>query len=163
MDFRRFRKFLNLRNCECQRCKLVVTPPQTLGNLAWRQLLQGRRTGRRVLPVEFGFKVEVSFEDKGKFLGQEGGNIGTYCSVPRADGTLSGEGHGVFITAEGETATWKGMGTGKLTGGGAVSYRGALIFTTTSQKLARLHAIAALFEFEVDAEGNTHSKFWEWK
>ena len=125
--------------------------------------LQGRRTCRRVLSVEGGFKVEVTFEDSGKFLGTDGGNIGTYWSTPRADGTLSGEGHGVFITADGETATWKGLGSGKFAGGGAVSYRGALIFSTASQKLMRLHGIAALFEFEVDAEGNTKSRFWEWK
>ena len=124
---------------------------------------RGRRTGRRVLSIESGFKVEVSFEDRGKCLGFDGGNIGTYSSAPRADNSLFGEGQGVLITAEGEIASWKGLGSGKFVGGGAVSYRGALVFNTTSQKLARLNGIAGVFEFEVDGEGNTHTKMWEWK
>jgi len=43
-----------------------------------------------------------------------------------------------------------------------VSYRGCLIYSTTSAKLARLNTLAGVFEFEVDAEGNTHSKIWAW-
>ena len=46
---------------------------------------------------------------------------------------------------------------------GAVSYRGAIYFNTATPKFARLNAVATVFEFEVDAEGNTHSKLWEWK
>jgi hypothetical protein len=56
---------------------------------------QGKRTARRVIgtrPVN----VEVSFEDSGKLIGIEGMNIGTYTSKARADGTLAGEGKGVF-------------------------------------------------------------------
>lgn len=120
--------------------------------------LRGRRTARRVLSIDSGFKVEVSFEDQGKLMGLEGGNVGTYLAVPRADGTLCGEGQGVFITADGETATWKGIGTGRFTGGGAVSYRDALTYNTTSKKLAQLNTFAGVFEFEVDADGNTKSK-----
>jgi len=125
--------------------------------------LRGKRTSRRVVSVESGFKVEVTFEDRGKMLGVEGGNIGTYQSMPRPDGTLCGEGQGVFLTSDGETVTWKGIGTGRFTGGGAVSYRGALSYSTMSKKFARLNAIAGVFEFEVDADGNTYTKIWEWK
>ena len=125
--------------------------------------LSGRRTARRVVSVDSGFKVEVSFEDRGKLLGTEGGNIGTYWSTPRADGTLCGEGHGVFATDDGEMVTWKGIGTGMFTGGRKLSYRGALMYNTSSKKLARLNEIVGVFEFEVDADGNTHSKTWEWK
>jgi hypothetical protein len=96
-------------------------------------------------------------------LGIEGGNIGTYSSKPRADGTLCGEGHGVLVTQDGDTVTWKGIATGMFTGGGAVAYRGSLSYNTASKKLAKLNSIAGVFEFEVDAEGNTHSKIWEWK
>ena len=64
---------------------------------------------------------------------------------------------------DGEIATWKAVGVGKLSPTGAVSYRGALSFTTTSAKLAKLNSTAAVFEFEVDANGNTQSKMWEWK
>jgi hypothetical protein len=125
--------------------------------------LRGKRSGRRVLSIDSGFEVEVSFEDTGKMLGIEGGNIGTYSAKPRADGTLCGEGIGVFVTADGDTVTWKGLATGRFTGGGAVAYRGSLTYNTTSKKLAKLNTIAGVFEFEVDAEGNTHSKIWEWK
>lgn len=123
---------------------------------------QGKRTARRVLGTQ-PFTVEVSFEDKGTLLGFEGANIGTYTSSPRADGTLAGEGHGVFATVDGEVLTWKGIGTGRLKPGGAVSYRGALTYNATSQRLSRLNAIAGVFEFEVDEAGNTTSRIWEWK
>jgi hypothetical protein len=124
----------------------------------------GKRTGRRVLSAEgSGFKVEVSFESNGKVLGIDGHEIGTYWSEPRPDGSLYGEGQGVVVTADGGAATWKGGGVGKFGSGGAVSYRGAIYYRTASPQLARLNGIAAVFEFEVDAEGNTHSKIWEWK
>jgi hypothetical protein len=123
---------------------------------------QGKRTARRVLNTE-PFTVEVSFEDKGRLLGLEGANIGTYISRPRPDGTLAGEGQGIFASADGEVLTWKGIGTGRLKAGGAVSYRGALTFSATSQRFSRLNAIAGVFEFEVDESGNTNTQIWEWK
>ena len=125
--------------------------------------LHGKRTGRRVLSTDAGFKVEVSFEDSGKILGIEANNMGTYWSAPRPDGSLYGEGQGLVITQDGEMATWKGQGVGKLLRGGVVSYRGAIYYSTASPKLARLNTIAAVFEYEVDANGNTHTKEWEWK
>jgi hypothetical protein len=75
----------------------------------------GKRTGRRVLSVDGGgFKVEVAFESRGKMLGVEGFEVGTYWSENRKDGSLYGEGQGVFVSTEGETGTWKGSGVGKL-------------------------------------------------
>jgi hypothetical protein len=123
---------------------------------------RGKRTGRRVLATQPQFVVEVSFEDSTKMLGVEGMNIGTYASSNRPDGTMEGQGQGVFASQEG-IVTWKGIGTGKLLAGGAVSYRGALTYSTASPKLARLNSIAGVFEFEVDANGNTQTKVWEWK
>ena len=124
---------------------------------------RGKRTGRRVLSVDGGFKVEVAFETKGKLLGLDTMEIGTYWSESRPDGSLYGEGQGVMITHDGEAATWKGGGVGKFGEGGAVSYRGAIYFSTASPKLARLNGSATVFEFDVDPEGNTHAKLWEWK
>jgi hypothetical protein len=124
---------------------------------------RGKRTGRRVLPVDNGFKVEVSFESASKVLGVDANEVGTYTSTSRPDGTLYGEGQGVLVGSDGSTATWKGAGVGKFVGGGAVSYRGAVYYSTASPKWTRLNSVAAIFEFEVDAEGNTHSKLWEWK
>ena len=132
-----------------------------LGELIYES--RGKRTARRVVSVDGGFKVEVSFEDSGKMLGIEVSDIGTYSSVSRPDGSMYGEGQGVVLTADGGGATWKGQGVGKFLTGGAVSYRGAIYYTTANPKLARLNAIAGVFEFEVDASGNTHSRIWEWK
>jgi len=69
----------------------------------------------------------------------------------------------VVLTPDGGMATWKGAGIGKFGGGGAVSYRGAVYYTTASPQLARLNAVAGVFEYEVDVEGNTQTKLWEWK
>jgi len=124
---------------------------------------QGKRTTRRVVCTDPHFKVEVSFEDMTKLLGVDGMNIGTYVSWPKPDGSLHGEGEGVFASADGEMVTWKGIGIGRLGSAGAVSYRGTLSYSTGSQKLAKLNAVAGVFEFEVDANGNTHTKIWEWK
>jgi hypothetical protein len=125
--------------------------------------LRGKRTGRRVLSVEHGFKIEVSFEDTGKLLGADVVELATYTSAARPDGTLFGEGQGIIATAQGDGATWVGQGVGKFTAGGGVSFRGAIYFSSASPKFARLNSVATVYEFEVDGEGNTHSKLWDWK
>ena len=123
---------------------------------------KGKRIVRRVLSTD-PLTVEVSFEDSGKILGVNNNGFGTYSSTVRPDGTIYGEGEGGLMTQDGELVTWKGSGLGKFKEKGAVSYRGILYYRTTSQKLARLNTAPAVFEFEVDADGNTHSKLWEWK
>ena len=125
--------------------------------------LKGKRTARRVLSTDGGFKVEVSFESVGKLLGSDASEFATYCSAPRPDGTLYGEGQGVVMTKDGDMLTWKGQGIGRFTGVGAVSFRGAVYFSTASPKFARLNSVASIFEHDVDADGSTHSKLWEWK
>jgi len=122
----------------------------------------GKRTARRVLSVDPVFKVEASFEENIKIMGSEGMQIGTYSAAPKSDGSLDGYGEGVIMTGDG-MVTWKGLGVGKLGAGGAVSYRGALSFHTTAPKFATLNSVAGVFEFDVDAAGNTHSKTWTWK
>ena len=122
----------------------------------------GKRIVRRVLSTD-PIKVEVSFEQNGTMLGTATNEFGTYSSVVRADGTLYGEGEGTMTTADGELISWKGSGLGKIGPGGAVSYRGILYYRTASQKLARLNTVAGVFEYEVDPEGKTRSKVWEWK
>jgi hypothetical protein len=124
---------------------------------------RGKRTGRRALSADGGFKVEVSFESSGKLLGIEYNDFGTYVATPRPDGTFFGEGQGVSMTKDGDMAAWKGQGVGRFMGGGAVSYRGAIYFSSASPKLARLNNVAAVYEFEVDPNGNIQSKIWEWK
>ncbi len=123
---------------------------------------RGKRLVRRVLSSD-PLRVEVTFEDSGKVLGIDTNGFGTYTSQVRPDGMIYGEGEGAFMTKDGEAVTWKGSGLGKFKEGGAVSYRGILYHRTTSQKLARLNTTAVVFEYEVDAKGDTSTKFWEWK
>lgn len=124
----------------------------------------GQITGMRVLPDEgHGARVEVSFQQTGTLLGAHVNDMGTYISVTRPDGTLFGEGQGVTMTEDGEMATWHGQGVGRFTGrGGAVSYRGAVYFQTTSERLARLNSMAVVFEYESDESGKTTAKDYEW-
>jgi hypothetical protein len=64
---------------------------------------------------------------------------------------------------DGDVATWVGQGVGTIGKGGAVSYRGAVYYQTASAKWSRLNTVAAVFEYEVDAQGNSRSQLWEWK
>lgn len=122
----------------------------------------GRRIVRRVLETE-PLTVEVSFEESGQMMGVNTNGLGTYTSVVRADGSVYGEGQGAEFSADGDMISWKGSGQGKLGADGSVSYRGILYFRTTSPKMARLNATPGVFEYEVDVEGKTRTKFWEWK
>lgn len=124
----------------------------------------GRITGRRVLPnPNGGPKVEATFEAQGSALGVNYREIGTYWSAVRADGLLYGEGNGVLMGQNGESATWIGQGVGTMKPDGSVSYRGAVYYTTATAAWSRLNGIAAVFEHEVDAQGNARSDLWEWK
>jgi hypothetical protein len=126
----------------------------------------GQTTGMRVLPGDGagGVKVEVSFQHTGTLLGILGSTIGTYVSETRPDGSLYGEGQGAFMTEDGEVAAWKGSGVGQFTGQGtAVSWRGAIYFQTTSERLGRLNGIAALFENDIDESGKSEDRTYEWK
>jgi hypothetical protein len=128
--------------------------------------LLGENTGKRIVRRVLGANpptVEVSFEESGTMLGAKTNGFGTYTSVVRGDGSIFGEGQGALFTADGEMVGWKGSGQGKFGPGGAVSYRGILYFQTVSQKMARLNAAPGVFEYEVDAEGKTRTKIWEWK
>jgi len=122
----------------------------------------GKRNVRRILSTE-PVNVEVTFEGGGKVLGVEAMEIGTYTSVVRSDGTIYGEGAGILMTTAGDSITWKGAGVGTFKERGAVSYRGAIYYYTSSPKLSRLNTVAGVFEFEADESGNTQSKVWEWK
>jgi hypothetical protein len=124
----------------------------------------GKVTMRRVLPNPGGApKVEVSFQATGAILGVNATDLGTYHSVMRPDGTVYGEGQGVLMGQGGEMASWVGQGVGTLKKDGSVSYRGAVYYSTSTQAWLRLNNVASIFEYEVDAQGNTKSELWEWK
>jgi hypothetical protein len=124
---------------------------------------QGKRTGRRIVATDPNLKVEVSFEELTKLLGVDGLNIGTYISYPKPGGSLHGEGEGVFAALDGEMTTWRAIGVGQVGADGSIRYRGTLSFNSASPKFAPLNAVAGAFEFDVDVQGNTHSKIWGWK
>lgn len=60
-------------------------------------------------------------------------------------------------------ATWIGQGMGTIKDDGGVAFRGAVYYTTSSEAWRRLNRVAAIYEFDVDAEGNTKAELWEWK
>lgn len=115
----------------------------------------GEETGKvvviRVLDSA-ALRAEVSIHTKGKLLGNDYQGRTTYTSTMQAGGFLYGEGHGLYMTAGGDTATWIGQGTGKLKPGGGVSYRGALHFRNATGKLAKLAGTVGVFEYETDSE-----------
>ena len=124
----------------------------------------GKVTSQRVLPnPNGGPKMETSFQASLTLLGAKATNRGTYCSVVRPGETLYGEGQGIVIGEEGDMATWIGQGVGTMKKDGSVSYRGAVYYQTSSAKWSPLNSVAAIFEYEVDAQGNSRSQFWEWK
>ena len=123
----------------------------------------GRVILRRVISVDGGTKIEVTTQATGKLLGVETRSNITYCAGIRPDGSVYGEGQGLVVGKGGEQATWKGAGAGKLLDGGAVNYRGATYYYSDSPNFRRLNAIAVIFEYSADADGNTKSKLWEWK
>jgi hypothetical protein len=123
-------------------------------------------TGRRVLPGTGpgDIKVEVSFQGTGRILGIDTVETGTYEATMKAPGVLFGQGQGLSMTKDGEPVTWHGSGIGKPTGKGtAVNWRGAIFYSTQSQKLARLNGVAAVFEWDVDEQGNAKGTTFEWK
>jgi hypothetical protein len=126
--------------------------------------MSGKITSQRVLSIEGGSpKMETSFQQNGSLLKSDVKETGTYWTVVRPDGTQYGHGHGVTIGKDGKMATWTGHGVGVMKKDGSATYRGALYYQTMPPRLSRLNKVAVLFEYEVDAEGNTHSEYWEWK
>jgi len=123
---------------------------------------KGKRSVRRVLSTDPA-TVEVTFEESGQIAGSPVSGMGTYTSVVRPDGSIFGEGQGIYMSSDGESATWTGTGAGRFGSGGAVSYRGMLFFRSASSKLSRLNGVCGAFEYEVDADGATATKIWEWK
>lgn len=124
----------------------------------------GKVTSQRVLPNPGGGpKMETSFQATGTILGTGHTTRGTYQAAIRPDGNLFGEGQGIVMSKDGDMASWVGQGVGTIKKDGSVSYRGAIYYQSSSAKWSRLNSVAAIFEYEVDAQGNTRAQIWEWK
>jgi hypothetical protein len=124
----------------------------------------GKVTSRRVLPNPGGSpKMETTVQSDLTLLGVKATSTVTYWAVLRPDGTLYGEGHGIVMSNEGDMATFIGQGVGIPQKDGSVSFRGAVFYESASPKWSKLNSVAAIFEHDVDAEGNVRSQLWEWK
>ena len=133
-----------------------------LGDLLYEET--GNVTGIKVLPPEEGAVVlEVSLQAAGRIQGVEHTSIWTYTSTTRTDGSIFGQGRGVLTTVAGDVVHLLGRASDQSRGPGKpVRYRGAFHFQTNSEKFARLNGIAAVFEYDVEADGSTKGKIWEW-
>ncbi len=128
----------------------------------------GSETGKvilqRVLPsTPGGVRTETTQRGSGTLLGVEYRDNSTYESELRPDGTIFGQGQGIYTGKGGEVATWVGQGVGTMADGGGVSFRGAVYIYSASANWQRLNAVASLFEYEVDADDNYTVEFFEWK
>lgn len=124
--------------------------------------LKGKITGNRVLSVECCPKIESSFQETGKILDVEVSVMGTFWAIIKEDGKLYGEGQGIITTNDGENVTLKAQGIGIMKGKGC-DWKVSIFFNTYSKKLARLNDIIGMGEFQIDEEGNSNDKIWEWK
>lgn len=125
--------------------------------------IRGKVTGVRVLPLEGSSPaIEYSIQGQGKLLGIDLIQMLTSKSVA-SGGLYEAQGQGVIVTNEGEIVNWTGQGIGYPNGPRGASFRGARFYRTGSQKLSRFNGLVAVFEVEVDNDGNVLEKFWQWK
>jgi len=125
----------------------------------------GRVTNRRVLEGDdYRYvKMEITFEASGTILGHEGTDIGTYTVFERVPGQMYGEGRGIFMANDGESAIWNGHGVGHPTGNGQEIVFAASVAFQASEKLASLNGVLAVVEHSIDNDGNAKSTLYEWK
>ena len=124
----------------------------------------GRVTGRRILEGgDYRYvKMEVTFETTATILGRPGVNMGTYTVFERVPGQLYGEGRGIFIANDGESAIWNGHGVGHATDGMGLALAASVAFQA-SEGLAALNGVLTLVEHATDGDGNARSTLYEWK
>ncbi len=122
--------------------------------------LKGKVTGQRVLDAE-GPTIETSASSTGSAKGVRINEIVTFVAKLSSPGILHGKAQGVF-SAESGMATWTGEGIGRMTSSG-IKWRGANFFTESTGKLEFLNNMVVVFESEIDPEGNSTLKSWEWK
>jgi hypothetical protein len=126
---------------------------------------KGKVTGRRVLPGDEDtryLKLEISMETEATILGVAGMGLATYTVVERGPGQLYGDGRGMFMSADGQTAIWNGHGVGRMDENGGMHFAASVVFQTTSEKLSKLNSILTLVEHHADMQGNASSDLFAW-
>ena len=126
---------------------------------------KSRLAGSRVLTADE-YKVEQSMIEEGKFKDVEITLLGTFSTIPAGKNETYVEGQGIMTTKDGEdTATFRGYGIGNSKGQVSVSFRGSVIYksSSTNGKLSFLNNKIEVFESEVDESGTSTEKHWEWK
>jgi len=109
-------------------------------------------------------RIEVTLQGTGRVLGIDIGDVTTFWSERRPNGTVYGEGYSIQMGADGGAAEWKGSGIGRSTGNGAWRYAyGGAYKNATSPKWTQLLAVFTVGEYESDENGNYQWKIWEWK
>jgi hypothetical protein len=118
-----------------------------------------------VLPIEGQeVKLEASCQGSIELLGVKMTNTTTYLQTIRPEGVLYGEGRMIALTKEGEVADLWAFGVGRPTGPAPSAHWACCgSFRAAPQALARLTAVATVFEWDVDQNGNYRWKIWEWK
>jgi len=128
---------------------------------------KGKLVGLRLLNADE-YKIEHTMLEEGKFKDIEITLIGTFWTIPAGKNVTYVEGQGIITTKDGEdTATFRGYGIGNYRGQVSVSFRGSVIYksstSTTNGKLSFLNNKIGVFESEVDESGTSTEQHWEWK
>jgi hypothetical protein len=125
---------------------------------------KGKISGHRVTDIlASGPKLELSFTQTGKLLGVEGVDRATYWSMMTGPDVLYGEGQGAIMSMSGEMACYRATGTAKMMKGQMPVWRGVLYIESPTPKWGALNGVALVYEYDLDANDNTHVKLWEWK
>jgi hypothetical protein len=127
---------------------------------------RGKVTARRVLPGDDPryVKMEINFEAQATILGAEAMSIGTYVIFERIPGQIYGEGQGIMMTKDGESAIWNGHGIGTPTADGGVKFAASIAFQAgATGKLASLAKCLVVVEHTAGGDGTTSSTLYEWK
>jgi len=125
---------------------------------------RGQLITTRVLPDEgLGPRMEVTDQGVGTLCGVNMTSTVTYIGTMRPTGQISGQGTGIVMSTEGESATFRGYGVGTIQPNGTTTWRGSLFYESQTPKLSRLNGVAVIFEYQVDEGGKSEGHFFEWK
>ena len=126
---------------------------------------KGKVTSRRILPGDDPryVKMEISYEAEVTIYGAQGMDIGTYTVYERIPGQIYGEGQGIVMTNDGESAIWNGHGVGSESGG-AMKFAASVAFQAgATGKLAPLAKCLVVVEHTSGMDGTISGTMHEWK